>query len=153
MYQVIAKAIRPHGEPLADTPERLRELLVGASIKPDWFDPELAMAASRGFLRNSDLVMAALVCGAIIEGFSTLISKSFRIRGLVMQNGVRRLKQNMLQLLEQFMPGGILPYGDGWRLSLRTRLVHAQARLLLRQSEVWDFETYGLPLNAAHMSL
>ncbi len=99
------------------------------------------------------MVLGALVGGAIIEGFSTLISKSFRIRSRIVENGVRRLKQNLAQLLDQYMPGGILPGGDGWRLSIRIRLIHAQARRLIRQTEEWDESEYGLPLSTAHMLL
>ena len=88
-----------------------------------------------------------------MEGFSTLISKSFRIRGRITQNGVHRLRQNLLHLAEQFLPGGMEPPGDGWRLTLRIRLVHAQSRMLLRDSDEWDSAAYGVPISAAHVML
>ena len=152
-HATIARTVDRHFDPPRDTPEALRELIASSVVVPDWFDPQIAFKASRAFLRNSDIVLAALVAGAIIEGFSTLISKSFRIRSRIIQNGVRRLKQNTLQLTEQFMPGGLTPGGDGWKLNLRIRLVHAQARMLIRQSDEWDAETHGMPLSAAHMAL
>ena len=134
-------------------PEAMRKLVASARRVPDWYDPQVTAAATSAFLRNSDLVMMGLVAGSIIEGFATLISKSFNIRGRLRDNGVRRLKQNMLHLLEQLMPGGLLPGGDGWRLSLRIRLVHAQSRLLLLRSNEWDVATLGMPLSAAHVML
>ena len=151
VHTVISKALESPSAP--NTPESLLKFIASVRTPPDWFEPEIAMVATRAFLRNSDIVMAGLVCGAIIEGFSTLISKSFRIRGRIASLGMRRLKQNMLHLVEQFMPGGILPDGDGWRLSIRIRLVHAQSRMLLRHSAEWDFATHGMPLSAAHMLL
>ena len=150
VHAVIAEALH---SPTPNTPEFLRTFLASARARPDWFDPRIAMVGTRAFLRNSDTVIMALVCGAIIEGFSTLIAKSFRIRGRILDNGVRRLKQNMLQLVEQFLPGGIEPGGDGWRLTLRIRLVHAQSRRLLRKSPEWDSATHGMPLSAAHLML
>ena len=40
------------------------------------------------------------------------------------------------------MPGGLEPGGDGWKLSLRIRLVHAQSRKLIREtSDEWDAES------------
>ena len=152
VHEAIATALDASSAP-GHTPESMRKLVESARAVPDWFDPQIAMAGTRAFLRNSDAVMMGLVCGAIIEGFSTLISKSFRIRGRIRDNGVRRLKQNMLQLVEQFMPGGILPGGDGWRLSLRIRLVHAKSRRLLMKSDEWDSAVYGMPLSAAHVML
>ena len=153
VHRTIAKTVDRYFDPPKDTPEALRELISSSTVVPDWFDPKIAMKATRAFLRNSDVVLAALVGGAIVEGFSTLISKSFRIRSRIILNGVRRLKQNTLQLTEQFMPGGQEPGGDAWKLSLRIRLVHAQARTLLVQSDEWDAPEHGMPLSAAHMLL
>lgn len=153
VHGTIARTVDRHYDPPKDTPEALRELIESSAVVPDWFDSEVGMKATRAFLRNSDMVLGALVGGAIVEGFSTLISKSFRIRSRIILNGVRRLKQNTLQLTEQFMPGGQEPGGDAWKLSLRIRLVHAQSRMLLRQSEEWDEPEHGLPLSAAHMLL
>ena len=153
VHRTIARTVDLYHDPPKDTPEALRELIEASAVVPDWFDPEIAMKATRAFLRNSDMVLVALVSGAIVEGFSTLISKSFRIRSRIILNGVRRLKQNTLQLTEQFMPGGLEPGGDAWKLSLRIRLVHAQARMLLKQSDEWDAPEHGMPLSAAHMLL
>ena len=153
VHGIIARTLDSFSDLPADTPKSLRDLIADSGVVPDWFDRDLARDATRAFLRNSEMVMGALVGGAIIEGFSTLISKSFRIRSRIMTNGVRRLKQNLLQLLEQYLPGGIEPGGDGWKLSLRIRLVHAQARSLVSTSDEWDRSVYGVPLSAAHMLL
>ena len=153
VHGMIAKAVDRYDESPKDMPEALRELIESSAFVPDWFDPEIAMKATRAFHRNSDIVLGGLVGGSIVEGFSTLISKSFRIRGRITQNGVRRLKQNTLHLTEQFIPGGQDPGGDAWKLSLRIRLVHAQARMLIRQSDEWDSSEVGMPLSMAHMLL
>ncbi len=152
-HQILGGAIENYEDPPEGTPESLRRLVEEADVSPDWYDPDVAMLATRAFIRNAEVVLAALSTGAIVEGFATLISKSFRIRGRIMLNGVRRLKQNLLQLVEQYLPGGVEPGGDAWRLSLRIRLVHAQSRRLVRNSPVWDEAVYGLPLSAAHMAL
>ena len=154
VHYVIGRALERHDRLPDDAPASLRNLIADVSIVPEWFDRGLAMAATRAFFRNAESVLSALAMAAIVEGFSTLISKSFRIRSRIVTNGIRRLKQNMLQLVEQFMPGGLEPGGDGWKLSLRIRLVHAQSRKLIRETcDEWDEETYGTPLSAAHMLL
>lgn len=136
-----------------DVPDSLLNSVQEAGKTPDWFDRRRARVASQAFLRNSDIVLAALVGGSIVEGFSTLISKSFRIRGRLVVAAIRRLKHNGMQLVEQYLPGGMEPGGDGWRLTLRARLVHAQSRHLLNGSDEWDRERYGMPLSAAHVLL
>ena len=154
MHGIIRATFEHWGDLPAGTPDSLRNLVKTSSVVPDWYDPEVAMVATRAFLRNSDMVLGGLIGGAIIEGFSTLISKPFRIRSRIMTNGVRRLKQNLLQLVEQYLPGGMEPGADGWTLSLRIRLVHAQVRMLMmKESDEWDVGKYGVPLSAAHMLL
>jgi len=134
-------------------PDSLLAFVEEAGRIPEWFDRGRARVASQAFLRNSDIVLAALVGGSIVEGFSTLISKSFRIRGRLVVAAIRRLKHNGMQLVEQYLPGGMEPGGDGWRLTLRARLIHAQSRHLLTGSDEWDRERYGTPLSAAHVLL
>ena len=154
VHRVIGRAMERYDRLPDGTPASLRELISSVSVVPEWFDRDLAMDGTKAFFRDAESVLAALAIASIVEGFSTLISKSFRIRSRIVTNGVRRLKQNMLQLVEQFMPGGLEPGGDGWKLSLRIRLVHAQSRKLIREtSDDWDAETYGMPLSTAHMLL
>ena len=153
MHETLANLLEPPYEPKPGTPDSLVEFIEHATTVPDWFDTKLARMASRAFLRNSDIALAALVGGSIVEGFSTLISKSFSIRGRIISSGVRRLKQNGMQLVEQYLPGGMDPGGDGWRLTLRVRLVHAQSRYLISRSTEWNHERYGMPISAAHTLL
>ena len=153
VHRTVAHALENPHEPQPGAPDSLIEFVERAGAVPDWFDRKLARMASRAFLRNSDIVLAALVGGSIVEGFATLISKSFQIRGRVMASGVRRLKQNGMQLVEQYLPRGMEPEGDGWKLTLRVRLVHAQSRYLINQSDEWDRERHGEPISAAHVLL
>lgn len=150
---IIAAALQYPSQLPGDLPDSLGKFVSQVAVIPDWYDPELAQAATRGFIRNAKIIPAALAGAAIVEGFSTLISKSFRIRGRITQNGVRRLRQNLLHLADQFLPGAMEPGGDGWRLTLRIRLVHAQSRMLLKTSREWDTAAYGTPISAAHVML
>ena len=153
VHPLLARTLQDPEAMPPEAPESLKRMMAESLEVPDWFDSEMSRIASRAFLRNSPLVLAALVGGSIVEGFSTLISKSFRIRGRVAEMGVRRLKQNGLHLVEQYLPGGVLPLGDGWRLSLRIRLVHARSRQLLLTSDEWHESRYGLPVSAANLVL
>ena len=152
-HGVIRSALDRHEDPPVDVPQSLRDLVASASVVPHWFDPGLAHIAARAFFRNPEVILLGLATGAIVEGFSTLISRSFFIRGRLLENGVRRLNQNNLQLLEQFLPDGLLPGGDGWKLNLRIRLVHARTRHLINSSEEWDTTMLGMPVSAAHVLL
>ncbi len=136
---------------LRDVPSALRDFLRKLDTPPDWVDLSAYIPGIRMFHRNSSLVLGAFVGGVLVEGFSTNISKSFFITGRVREHGVRRLRQNNRHMIEIFMPGGLERIGDGWKLSVRIRLVHAQIRYLLNKSDDWDTEAWGVPISAAHM--
>ena len=134
---------------LRDAPRSLHEVF--AEPEPPWLDHEAFRLGVRVFQTNVVNIFAAFVAGTLIDGFSTLISESFTQTGRIFDNGVRRLRQNNRHQVEIFWPGGLQRYGDGWKLSVRIRFVHAQIRRLLSQSPEWDFTAHGTPVSAAHL--
>ena len=137
---------------LRNAPQSLRDFFFDApQPDPDWLDRDAFQPGIRSFQRNSVLVLSAFVAGVLIDGFSTLISKSFVQTGRIFDNGVWRLKQNNRHQVEIFLPGGLERFGEGWKLSVRIRFVHAQVRMLLGQTEEWEHDAWGVPISAAHM--
>ena len=136
---------------LLDAPPILMDFFEKAARPPEWVDLDAFDAGIRMFHRNSRLVLGAFVGGVLVEGFSTNIGRSFNTTGRLRDQGVRRLQQNNRHMIEIFMPYGLAIDGDGWRLSVRVRLVHAQVRHLLSNSDDWNTEAWGVPLSSAHM--
>ena len=145
-------ALEQEGEILRRAPCSLRSLVHEAAMLSG-YEREACLQGCRSFLRHPDQFLAAFVAGGIVEGFSTMISKSFGITGRMNDDGVRRLKQNVRHLLDTFLPHGIEPSGDGWKATLRIRMVHAQVRRLLSSTSEWDHEAWGMPISAAHLAL
>ena len=99
-------------------------------------------------------MLIAYAIGSAVEGFSTLVSKSFSITGRVTGLGLgaeRRLRQNNRHMVETYYPTGLLRDGEGWKISMRIRFIHARMRKLLTDSDVWDHAAWGMPLSAAHL--
>ena len=136
---------------LRQTPAALREFFQACENVPDWVDLEGFAPGVRMFHRNSQLVLGAMVGGTLVEGFSTNIAKSFFITGRLRDQGVRRLRQNNRHMVEIFFPGGLERDSDGWKLSVRIRLIHAMVRRLLDGTDDWDSEAWGIPISAAHV--
>ena len=150
--RLIEAAMNQEGdEALRGAPESLRAFFREAETPPEWLDYASFAPGVRMFHRNSQLILAAFVAGVLIEGFTTNIAKSFFITGRVRDQGVRRLGQNNRHMMEIFLPGGLYRDGDGWKLSVRIRIVHARLRHLLNHSEDWDTEAWGAPISAAHL--
>ena len=140
---------------LRHAPRSLRHFFEDSVGVPPWVDFQAHAPAVRAFNLNATTVLVAFVAGVLIEGFSTLISKSFVTTGRVLtpQSARRRLMQNNRQLMEVFYPGGMHQDGDGWKLSMRVRFVHARVRNLIASSGAWDTEEFGTPVSAAHLGL
>jgi hypothetical protein len=136
---------------LKDAPPVLVSFFENLDKPPDWVDPAGFVPGIRMFHRNSRVVLVGFVGGVLVEGFATNIGKSFFITGRLRDQGVRRLQQNNRHMLESFLPGGLGRDGDGLKLSVRVRLIHAQIRSLLNESDDWDFDAWGVPLSSAHM--
>ena len=152
-YRFIEAGVNQDYAELDAAPQAVREFFDALDQPPDWHCPEGLAPGIRSFHRSSDLIMQALVVGSLVEGFSSNIARSFDITGRLRDQGVRRLEQNNRHMLEIFMPGGLERFGDGWKLSVRIRIIHAQVRRLLKRSDEWDLEAWGVPLSAAHLGL
>ena len=152
LHRFLRAGINCHADQLSHAPKVLRDFFEEIENVPDWFDYSACNEGIRAFSANANFILVAFVAGVLIEGFASLIATSFNItQRTVSGPGDRRLKQNNRQLIEIFLPGGLHRYGDGWKLSVRVRFVHARIRSLLAKAEPWDSEAWGAPLSAAHL--
>ena len=152
-YLFIQAGMDNRPEDLRDAPPIVREFFEDAGTPPPWVDFDAFRPGVRMFHRDSRLVLAGMVGGVLVEGFASNISKSFFITGRLRDQGVRRLRQNNRHMVEIFLPHGLERFGDGWKLSVRIRLIHARVRKLLRESHDWQPGEWGTPISAAHVGL
>ena len=138
---------------LRQAPQVLRDFFDTMEV-PEWVDFEAFKPGQRAFFRNMSNMLIAYSIGSAVEGFSTLVSKPFSISGRVTGLGPgaeRRLRQNNRHMVETYYPGGLLRDGDGWKVSMRIRFVHARMRKFMAESDAWDHASWGTPLSAAHL--
>ena len=134
-----------------DAPASLKKFMDSCNEVPEWVDFDAMKPGFAMFHRNTRFVLAGMVAGTLVEGFTTNISLSFFIKGRLRYQGIKRLQQNNRHMLEIFLPGGLEKHGDGWALSIRVRLVHARSRQLLYTASEWDTDVLGVPLSSAHV--
>ena len=94
---------------VSGAPQGLQRLVEQVSALPAWYERESAQHGCRAFLRNSDALLAAYICGSTVEVFSTMLGKSYALTGPLLGDTVRRVKLHVQQLLEMFLPRGIEP--------------------------------------------
>ena len=137
---------------LAEAPRLLRDFFEGLESPPAWFDRDAVLPGRQAFHRYSDLFIPAFFVSTV-HNASTLIAKAFYATGRVMSDfGLRRIRQNTRHFIEIMLPDALQRQGDGWKLSVRIRLVHGRIRRLIRDSGTWDESVYGVPISAAHMA-
>ena len=151
----IEAAMEQDNDVLRDAPQSLKTFFDRLETPPDWFNIDECLPGSRLFYRYPYVFTATLVGAGLIEGFSSGIAKSFLYTGRLLEGnqGVRRLKQNNRHQVELFLPGGLARQGEGWKLTVRIRLVHAQVRRLISSQPDWDHDAWGTPVSAAHLGL
>ncbi|MCY3803543.1 MAG: oxygenase MpaB family protein [Gammaproteobacteria bacterium] len=154
LHQFIAAGIEQQTEVLRAAPQALRDAFERINEPPSWLDYKAFDPAIQAFYTKASDILLALVTGVLVEGFSTLMSKPFGITGRMLQEtdvSIRQLKQVNRHLLEIFFPGGLQRKGDGWKLSVRIRFIHARVRQLIKTADEWDTKAWGTPISAAHM--
>ncbi len=150
--RLIRAAIENPDDPaLRDAPAAVHAFVEDLQTVPAWVESASFDGGIRAFHRDSGACLASMLGGVLVEGFTTTIARSFFITGRLRDQGVRRLHQNNRHMIEILLPGGLDVRGDGWRLSIRIRLIHAKVRHLFNHSDEWDSEAWGEPLSAAQV--
>ena len=149
LHRYVGAGIEQRDEVLREAPQILRDFFENLE-EPPWLDFENFRPGIRAFHANVNLMLVAFVTGVLVEGFSTMIAKSFSITGRVASTK-RRLQQNNRHMMDIFFPGGLHRNGEGWKLSTRIRFVHTRIRNLLKHADEWNHEAWGTPVSAAHL--
>ena len=151
LHRFVKAGVEQEVDVLRTAPKILRDFFdkIDSDVPP-WVDFESFKPGMRAFHENMSNMLIAYAVGSAVEGFSTLVSKSFSMTGLG-AGAERRLRQNNRHMVEVYYPGGLRRDGDGWKISTRIRFIHARMRRLLAESDEWNREAWGLPLSAAHV--
>ena len=104
LHRFVEAGIEQQDDTLAIAPKILRDFFYNFE-EPPWLDYEAFQPGIRSFNLNVDLMLTAFVTGVLVQGFSTLIAKSFSITGRVAMTK-RRLQQNNRHMMEIFFPAG-----------------------------------------------
>jgi hypothetical protein len=89
MHRFITAGIEGEADALRHAPKSLRDFFERIDDVPGWVDHASFDPGIRAFQANAIPILAAFVAGTLIEGFATLISKSFFMTGRVVEKGVR----------------------------------------------------------------
>ncbi len=135
-----------------NVPAAVRALVDAAATFPVWADEQRLNRAGA-------LLFRAGVPGGIALGAKSLLSgycapggnKPLIWSGRLMTGVSRRLAETAKFVCAVAAPDGLRPGEEGFRITLRVRLIHAQVRRLIHDRGGWQRDAWGEPINQHDM--
>lgn len=130
----------------------LDALVMSARSVPPWVDEERLKRAHEVFLRAGLLGGITLGLCSLVHGYAAPAgNKPLAFSGRLKERADRRLAETGKFVTAVTAPEGLKPGALGWRTVLRVRLMHAQVRRLLVESERWSMTEWSHPINQHDM--
>ncbi len=136
-------------EAVPDAPSALRQFFAVIDDVPDWVDFDLLEQGARAFRqfgrsRDDVLLQLSLIGGYRFAGPADLLVQT---GGLTGSGAMRRLGQTQLWTDAVSAPGGMRRDGEGFRLTVHVRVMHALVNHQFETNGRWDIRQHGLPIN------
>lgn len=145
-WPVLEKGLR--GDTIDEAPEILREWIADAAHVPAWVDWPTCDAGGALLMRAGPLGGAVLGARSLVLGYASPGgNKPLVFSGRLKETAARRLNETARFVQAVCRPGGMKPFQEGWQITLKVRLIHAQVRKMILASGRWDSAAWGLPAN------
>ena len=137
---------------VSDAPPALVEFFAQIDALPAWADWKHIDRGGLLFLRSGMVGIAALSLACLPMMYRSPVgNKPLVFTGQLLRRAPRRLAETARFMLETSRPGGLHRSAEGFAMTVRVRLMHAQVRRLLRQSGRWN-AAWGEPVNQLYMA-
>lgn len=136
----------------ADVPDALRSLVAEAREVPPWVDWARASRGGRFFVRTGLLGGIVLGARSLILGYASPAgNKPLVLSGRLREAAAPRLHETSRFVRAVVTADAMRPGGEGWRITLKVRLMHARVRRMIEQSSAWRAAEWGTPINQHDM--
>jgi len=133
-------------------PESLRALFHQLESIPFWVDRDRCNLGGATFLRcRLGFAVLAMLSLPIIYSWPAG-NKPLALSGQLVHRASQRLKDTTRYVFAVCQPDGLSRSSEGFAMTVRVRLIHAQVRRLLLDSGQWRSEAWGAPINQCHMA-
>jgi len=132
----------------ATSPE-VRAFVERLKDRPSWVDDRLldrGARACREYGLDAGLVLAY---GSLLGGYRTAAALEPLVRTgrLTGSETLRRIQETTAWWRAVTEPGGLAPDGEGFRLTLHVRFMHAMVNARLEADPSWEWDKRGVPVN------
>lgn len=152
-WRLFEEGIRGGAKAIPNAPAPMRELLESAAHVPAWVDWDTCDKGGALLMRAGPLGGAVLGARSLVLGYASPGgNKPLVFSGRLKQQAKRRLDETARFVQAVSRPGGMRPFADGWQITLKVRLIHAQVRRMIMKSGRWDSNAWGHPVNQHDMA-
>ncbi|WP_157227861.1 oxygenase MpaB family protein [Nocardia asiatica] len=143
-----------HGiDSVPDAPIELREFFAAVDTVPYWVDHDRLDRGCRVIGRTGIVGFMALSMGALMGGyFAARVAKTLVGTGDLERMAPRRLAETVAWHSAVTAPGGLNRFADGFKQTMRVRLMHALVRAGMLRRPDWDFDAWDHPLNNSQLA-
>lgn len=131
-----------------DAPEALRAFLAHLDRRPIWVDDELLARGGAAARRIGKDGFDILAFGSLLGGYRSGGALQPLVRTGRFDDTLNRVGETGQWWLACTSRGGMDRDGEGWRLSVHVRIMHAFVNYQLERDPNWDREFRGIPINA-----
>jgi hypothetical protein len=150
--QMLDVALERGIDSVPNAPEPLRALFAQLDHVPFWVDREQCYLGGATFLRcRLGFVALAMLSLPLIYSWPAG-NKPLALSGHLVHRASQRLKDTTRYVFSISQPDGLGRFGEGFKMTVKVRLIHSQVRRLLRLSGQWREELWGAPINQCHMA-
>lgn len=137
-------------ESVVDAPATLVALFDELDTVPDWVDWDQLRRGSIAFWRPGPLVSFVFTTAAIVGGDSGYgITRPQMMTGRFEAKAYIRSSETFRWLMAATSPEGMRRSNEGFRLTVKVRMLHSAVRHGLGASEQWDWNNWGTPICAS----
>jgi len=152
-WRLFERGITQGSRSIPDAPSAMRELIADAEHVPAWVDWETCDRGGALLMRAGPLGGAVLGARSLVLGYASPGgNKPLVFSGRLKEQASRRVNETARFVQAVCRPGGMRPFGEGWQITLKVRLIHSQVRKMILKSGRWKTEAWGLPANQHDMA-
>lgn len=131
-----------------DAPESLHKLLVQMQQTPEWVNADLLNLGREVCNRSGKSGLIVLRNYSLMIGYqSAAINKPLIATGALHSGAVKRIADTTNFWYAVTGENALEQGGDGFLYCLRTRIVHAYSRVMIKEKLNWNLAEQGEPLN------
>lgn len=152
-WRLFEQGLQGGARSIPDAPAPMRRLLEEAEDVPPWVDWDVCDRGGALLMRAGPFGGAVLGARSLPLGYASPGgNKPLVFSGRLKEQAARRLNETARFVQAVCRPGGMRPGADGWQITLKVRLIHAQVRRMILKSGRWNTAAWGQPVNQHDMA-